>query len=697
MRTTITFILACALIMLLSCGCSAAMTTITEDSPTLAGEGVSVTFSPYDIEGEMEVAVDQIDPPSLDFDEEITEDYQVAVYDITTDHSEFTDLIEIEMAYDESFMDADANEATSVFAMYYNEESKQWETVDYTVDTENNKVIVTTNHLSPYGVFTVKNENTRLAYIGKVNSYANIVDSAKAQEILNAAIANPTGENQVAVDVGMGVMNDWLGLSSFLLTTSSPIYSTELLAGISSAFNGLGVAAAIAQVAVDFQSGNNVALYGNLSKNILNIAVANWGTSALQLSFAGVFAIDYSLNKFATAAWDGRNDIWYDAYNLHYKEKMNLTDRQWYSKFYWLWQDSLEQKDPNYLKEKIAEAIEQNVNSFWQDELEMAAYQEQVMSNASTGGGGLNEGLKKEITDAKRTELINRLQPVFNQLEKRIGWYLRDQYRLELEKAKKEFNKVINVTIEEVVPDGAQALFNGYTVKFAPLSDDAVEKTWTGKLNSSGQAKTKFTLLGHMQSGSPNTIELYPPDANLETDAPEKVIQFRVDGTELVIKIGNFPPLEELVGAWPGNFYFESVIVPDPESYSTDNGETEDAEDALAGCEGFDIDMGVILAAIKEMEGQSQPTGLYISKTGENTGCLWFSEDSTEQVDEDQKFYFNYDNGQIKINKSDAGFDITLELRASYIDDTKIKIEGPINMSGMDGALDIDIQFTSER
>ena len=665
---------------------------VTEENPMTGKEGVEVTFSIFDLENELSVEISKTEPPPLTFEEEITEEYLLEVYEINVpNQEEFIDLIEIRLDYDATFIESGANESRSTFAMYFNPDLNTWESVDYWVDTNSKQVVITTNHLSKYGVFTVKNENTRLAYIGRVNSYATIVDSEMASEIINEAINKPTGENQKAIDLGMNVMNDWLGLSGFLLTTANPVYATEFLEGLGGVFNGLGIAAATVQVAVDFQSGNAVALYGNLTKNIMNIIVSNWGTSALQLSFAGVFAIDYSLNKFANAAWDGRKEIWYEAYNLHYKEKMTLTPRQWYSKFYWIWQDSLNEKDPKYLKDKINEAIEANVSAFWAKESEMGFYQGEVMANGATGGGGLNEKLIKEITDVKRAELAASLQPIFNQLETKITYFLRDDYRKKLEAAKKEFNKLINVTIEEVVPEGMPANYAGYIVKFAPLNDKANEKTWIGQLNDQGVAKTKFTILGHMQSGQPNTIELYPPDAAIESDTPEKIVTFKITGTELNIKLGDYPPLEALVGPWPGTFFFESVKIPDPKPKAV----VEETDAVEESCDGFDIDLDSVFQSLKEQEGEGTSAVVYIGQVEENKGYIWFGED-LEDLEEDEKLYFNYENGQIKINKSQDGFTIDGHLSAMYINKEKISISGSLEITGMNGALDVDIVFESE-
>lgn len=665
---------------------------LTEKEPSVSINGAVIKLSPFDIEDERSIEIKAIEDPPLNFDEPITEEYHYNVYDFTlSDQEDLMDLIEIRLAYNPSFIDPEANEADCAFGLYYNPETEKWENVDYVVDTQAKEVIITTDHLSTFGVFTVKNEHTRLAYIARVNPYKKLVDSQLANEIISEAINRPKSQSQKAIELGMGITNDWLGLSGFLLTTSSPIYTTEFLEGFGTMFNGLGIAAATVQVAVDFQSGNQEALYGNLSKNILNILVSNWGTSALQLSFAGVFAIDYSLNKFATAAWDGRKEIWYDAYNLHYKEKMKLTPRQWYSKFYWIWQDSLKKQDPNYLKDQIRMAMDENITAFFNNESEMAFYQGEVMSNGATGGGGLNDNLIREITDVKRAELAKALQPVFNQLEKKITYYLRDEYRKKLNDMKNRMNQVIQVTIEEIVTEGAQAEYANYIIKFAPLNEKANEKTWAGRLNSDGRALTKFTLLGHLQSGQPNTLEIYEPDADLTVDEPVKVIPFKISGETLTITFGEAPPLESLVGPWPGNFFFKQVTVPDPESFEN----TSDAE-TPEGCDDFDIDMASILQGIKEQEGQTQPAIISIAQTGTYDGYMFFGEDASE-LEESEKLYFRYLNGVIDLSKSEDGFNLGLSLRAEYMDESGIRLYGPIKITGMNNTLDIDIIFEGKR
>lgn len=375
-------------------------------------EQCSIEFSPFDIDSEKTLVISTVQ--ATPYQEELDHDYKVNVYDFAlSNEKEFIDLIEITLPYDDSYIDSDADESRTAFGMYFNESTSEWEPQIYTVDTENNTVTIITNHLSKYGVFTVKNQNTRLAFIANVMPYSNIVDSDAAKEIIQEAIVNPNDEIAKARDLAMNTTNDWLGLSSFLLTTSDPIYSSELMKGMGSTFNALGVAAAVYQLSIDMDKEPSPELYGNLSKNLLNISVSYWGSSALQ--------------------------------------------------------------------------------------------------------------------------------PVFTQLKKRINWYLMDQYTQELNNVKNMYNQVINVTIEEIVAENAQPIYADHVIRFSPLAENVRKSSWTGKLSKEGKAFTKFTLLGYIQSGRPIKLDVYLPDADLDTARPIYSVDFTLDKDSLYIPIGELP------------------------------------------------------------------------------------------------------------------------------------------------------------
>lgn len=113
-----------------------------------------------------------------------TNGVKVTAYDFELgEKTNFDDVITIEIPYDTKYAEAGA-ESECIGAKYFNQASGEWEGVYYEVDAENRQVLIYTTHLSTYGVFQVKNENTRKAYITDVYAIAGLLNSGKSFEVI---------------------------------------------------------------------------------------------------------------------------------------------------------------------------------------------------------------------------------------------------------------------------------------------------------------------------------------------------------------------------------------------------------------------------------------------------------------------------------------------------------------------------------
>lgn len=210
-------------------------------------------------------------------------------------------IIEIRIPYEDSYSE------TLAGAAYYNEKTKEWEPVSFTIDNRNNQVVILTDHLSVYGSFWIDGKKSRGAKISEIFSYVPSKSNNKIyDEIISEALNNQMKPGQKALDLGLNITNEWLGFSGSGLTIQNMAYSTDFLSGLSNAMTNVGGALALMQVAIDYSNGDYLASTSNAMKNSVNFAVSKFGTSALQVSFVGVFFIDYSLSKFAKTAIDGR-------------------------------------------------------------------------------------------------------------------------------------------------------------------------------------------------------------------------------------------------------------------------------------------------------------------------------------------------------------------------------------------------------
>ena len=138
-----------------------------------------------------------------------------------------------------------------------------------------------------------------------------------------------------------------------------------------------------------------------------------------------------------------------------------------------------------------------------------------------------------------KQNLMQFLTPVFTRLEMYCIQQIKADYYKQLDELKKELNTVVQVKIvDDKVSENEVSQYAGYTVRFAPLSSEADPKNWTGVMKDSGIIQTKFTVLGHIQSGLPNEVRLYKPGDDPDTDEPEQKIKFKVQMPETVIIIG---------------------------------------------------------------------------------------------------------------------------------------------------------------
>jgi hypothetical protein len=125
-----------------------------------------------------------------------------------------------------------------------------------------------------------------------------------------------------------------------------------------------------------------------------------------------------------------------------------------------------------------------------------------------------------------------------------------------LNEVKEFFNQNITFNIVEDIPDGEKSKYEGYALRFAPLSENAVKENWSGKLGDGGGGSTKFTLLGYIQAGLPKELQLFKPGDDPESDEPELTLGFKLSAPVTEVTLGGLP-LEELLGTYSVTFTFE--------------------------------------------------------------------------------------------------------------------------------------------
>jgi len=511
--------------------------TLSNTTFEVSENGVGIEVSPVALNNPATVTITPRDdlPP--------LEEISITGYDFDIDtDEELAGVMWITLPYDKSQLDPDVDVSQQVGAAYFNESTQEWESVDYRIDEVHSNVIITTDHLSIYGAFVVGKEYSRAAYVQyTIPRFAMRASSASSQydEVIREAIEQNMVPGPSALELGNSIVSNWLNFSDAGIKLLSPIYDTEFVSGLSNAITNVGLLSAVAQAAVDYQSGNNTALYGNLIKNLTNFGISKFGTAMMNLASVGVFCIDYSISQFANEAISGRKDIYQKAYQLYYEHEAKRTAKDWYLIFMPLAKAA---QSPAELNQKVMAEIDRYTKQFWEDETMVAYYQDRAMNYGFTGGGGLNQSIMDEISKNYKIELLQGLlQPVFGQISRKLAAEQEAQVRKELDYIAKQLNTLVTVQVFDSVYDAAaskpvKATYAGYIARIAPLAEEVTDKDkWQQVIDNEGKASLPFRIMGHLMAGSPNKVEIVSPD---DPDTVLKTIEFIVTPPTVQVDIG---------------------------------------------------------------------------------------------------------------------------------------------------------------
>jgi len=183
----------------------------------------------------------------------------------------------------------------------------------------------------------------------------------------------------------------------------------------------------------------------------------------------------------------------------------------------------------------------------------------------------------------------------------------------------------------EDIPNGEKSQYDGYALRFAPLSKNAVKENRSGKLKDRSRASTTFTLVGYLLAGCPRELQLFKPGDDPDKDEPELTLGFKLSAPVTEVKIGGAPTFDELVGSYEnGTMTITSVFISDAlraelskSTSSEDIGNSSGGDEYLdpvfdglnkkyAGC-----DIAGAILGLEEEIGLAKPSPFTINKTKE--------------------------------------------------------------------------------
>ncbi len=485
---------------------------LTEENLSVAQDGVSFTVEEGAVLQDTEVLITLKKdlPPIISEDEE----YILTAYDFSVLEEEPVGVMKLEIPC--------VAKAEEVFAAYFNLETNEWEPVEFNYDQERKCAVIYTTHLSSYGVFTIKNENKRTAMLAYSDNLDLIdMNLTKAIEMLEDSFDDPDTfyadsfnliSNSVAIhsSITTNLVDVISGLSAYVPTFS------EGLKGNVTKFGYLltGIEVVEAFMNDDKPAGVWKMLDTAIGFNLDKITSLS-GTASMAAGLFSVGVVNYVLNEFITTAWEGRTDIYAKAYNLYYKEKGRKT-----ADWVLLIRGMVEKgKDPQETAKAISAEINRYVYEFWQDQTTVGVYGQAANPGAwSTGSlGGLNDKIKKEISEANRADMERIVSNILNRIQVENKIKMQSELRKELLNFQKKMNSVVNINVRDSKAENKPSYFAGAILRFTELPAHIEDpEKWESKISEKGEAKIQFRVLAHLLAGSPRKMEIVKKEGDKE-------------------------------------------------------------------------------------------------------------------------------------------------------------------------------------
>ena len=269
---------------------------------------------------------------------------------------------------------------------------------------------------------------------------------------------------------------------------------------------------------------------------------AEIGSYALNVYLMGISLFEYALDSFYAEAIEGREQVYFSAYHKYYQNKG--TDGGYRSAADWLriFKDII--NNGGGQKEMEAE-IDRYVNEFWVKADEMGPeYLDSIMTDddraafGAAAQGGLNDALRKKISDDYRNTLNETIPNILRVLNMQRKTELLEKYQQEYDNFVMQMNQTVTVRVCTDYSGTGPSKYEGCIVRFKDINGKVDDpQKWQTALNSEGDGAIRFTFLGHLMANAGTTFEVVKMNGDSEEIIDTVDVYFKTDNS------GKYPKL----------------------------------------------------------------------------------------------------------------------------------------------------------
>ncbi len=337
-------------------------------------------------------------------------------------------------------------------------------------------------------------------------------------------------------------------------------YPTDTIESLGKAMNVMNTSIAAYKIFEHARKGDTKAAVWESVKltmdKVVQAVAKRMGSSALNVYLIGVAMVAYGLDTIYSEALEGRKMVYMKAYTRYYQSRD--TDGGYRSGAKWRTVLTQIMKSGGGVKEIEAE-LDRYVNEFWVKADQFGPeYLANVMTDdekiawGAAGQAGLNDEIKKEISDSFKAELKPLIENVLYVMNEKNQTQVLENYMAQYESLCRKFNQMITFkVIDGGKEEGKDSDYAGCVVRFKDLKGK-VESTngWETALNQDGQGEIRVTLLAHMLANAGTTVEVVKVEDDTETVIHEQSFQIRMPETRIILDFPESTGAEWINGYW---------------------------------------------------------------------------------------------------------------------------------------------------
>ncbi len=538
-------------------------TTVT-DQKSPGAEKVRVVLNSYTFDEEEDVRI-QCRP--LNIEENRTEGYKLLPYEISLgDKHQLNSFVSVYLPYESGFCAQDEAEEECVGALFFNEETGEWEDAIYEVLPGSHEVRIMTDHFSKFALIETIDRHTRERLSLRMDSLMKNLSFEKVEQAVRSGVTGGEADvksigiiTTIAETGGLAfnAQKDTLGWVSNINTIitmgqSWPNPGTTLymnkLAERGFLFSTVAVADKLVREYYKLASGRE-----NDRKTILNLykdaallaadyasVIKGVTSSAFNVAFSGVFVFNYVISEMFSEMERIRlselGEI-YEYFQDTYKEGeyKPRTNKEWYELFIQISEENKGNEEA--IQQKIDDEMKKYAERFWNIPLT-------VLSSAASDIGYKRTTWpmpeeRRQLTAEYLHNLRIRLSPIIYGVER---YYLYIQYRdcfRALRDIQKQFRKPITLTITDRTEEKQYA---GCRFRFVNVSEHAAKEKWEGELDKNGTYQGSFTMNDYILAGFPVSAAVYKTKEDMENRKPLYTgdLDITAENTEASVDLGGY-------------------------------------------------------------------------------------------------------------------------------------------------------------